>query len=116
MAWIYRIAHNAVIDHYRREKVAISLEDVDPVKLSHVDEVDEKLDLQVQSEQLREALQELTEKQQQVLILKFMGGLNTMEIAQQLGKRQGAVRALQMRGLQELAKCPVLQKEQIYAQ
>jgi RNA polymerase sigma-70 factor (ECF subfamily) len=112
MAWLYRIAHNAVIDYYRSKKVAISLEEANPVDLSHANEMDEKLDLEIQSEELRAALRELTEEQQQVLILKFVGGLSTTEIAQQLGKQQGAVRALQMRGLQGLAKCPALQKEQ----
>jgi RNA polymerase sigma-70 factor (ECF subfamily) len=114
MAWLYRIAHNAVIDYYRTKKVAISLEEANPVELSHADEVDEKLDMQIQSEELREALRELTHEQQQVLLLKFVGGMSTTEIAQQLGKQQGAVRALQMRGLQGLAKCPALQKEKVY--
>jgi RNA polymerase sigma-70 factor, ECF subfamily len=116
MAWLYRIAHNAVIDYYRTKKAAISLEDASPVELSHTDDVDEKLDLQFQSRELRDALRELTEEQQQVLILKFVDGLSTTEIAQQLGKQQGAVRALQMRGLQGLAKCPALQKEGLYVQ
>jgi RNA polymerase sigma-70 factor, ECF subfamily len=116
MAWLYRIAHNAVIDYYRTKKVSVSLDDANPIEFSHADEVDEKLDLQVKSQQLREALQELTEEQQQVLVLKFVSGLSTSEIAQQLGKQQGAVRALQMRGLQALAKCPDLQAEYAYAQ
>lgn len=116
MAWLYRIAHNAVIDHYRREKVSISLEDTSSVELSHTDEVDEKLDLQFQSGELSKALQELTKQQQQVLVLKYIDGLNTTEIARRLGKQQGAVRALQMRGLQGLAKSPALQREQIYVQ
>jgi len=111
VAWLYRIAHNAIIDHYRTRKVAISLEETNAVELSHVDDVDEKLDLQIQLRELREALQGLTEKQQQVLILKFIDGLSTTEIAQQLGKQQGAVRALQMRGLHRLAKCLALQRE-----
>jgi RNA polymerase sigma-70 factor, ECF subfamily len=111
MAWLYRIAHNAVIDHYRTRKVSISLDEANPIELSHADQIDEKLDLQVKSQQLREALQELTEEQQQVLVLKFVNGLSTLEIAQQLGKRQGAVRALQMRGLQTLAQYPGLQEE-----
>ena len=55
------------------------------------------------SEQLRASLQRLTEEQQQVLTLKFIAGLSTAEIAAQMGKRQGAVRALQMRALQALA-------------
>lgn len=115
MAWLYRIARNAVIDHYRAKNLSISLEEASPVELSHRDEIDEKLDSQVQSWQLRDALQGLTPQQQQVLTLKFVGGLNTVEIAEQLGKRAGAVRALQMRGLQGLAKSPVLQGEQMYA-
>lgn len=114
MAWLYRIAHNAVIDHYRTKKVAIPLEEANPIEVSHADEVDERLDLQIKSQHLREALQELTKEQQQVLILKFVSGFSTSEIAQQLGKQQSAVRALQMRGLQGLAKCPALQREQIY--
>ena len=115
MAWLYRIAHNVVIDHYRTTRVAISFDEISSVELCHRDEIDEKLDLQVQSWQLREALQELTEKQQQVLILKFVGGYTTMEIAQKLDQEQGTVRALQMRGLKKLAKCPVLQRESAYA-
>lgn len=116
MAWLYRIAHNAVIDHYRTKKVSISLDDASPVELSHTDDVDEKLDMQIRSQELREALRELTDEQQQVLLLKFVGGLSTSEIAEQLGKQQGAVRALQMRGLQGLAKCSGLQKERVYEQ
>ncbi len=115
MAWIYRIAHNSVMDHYRAKKFIVSFEEINPTELSHRDEVDEKLDSQLQSWQLREALQGLTEKQQQVLLLKFVGGYTTMEIAQQLDQPQGTVRALQMRGLRKLAKCPVLQRESAYA-
>ncbi len=112
IAWLYRIAHNTVIDYYRTKKVSIPLDAANPVELSQDDEIDEKLDMQTISQQLREAMQELTDEQQQVLILKFVNGLSTSEIAQQLGKQRGAVRALQMRGLQGLAKCPGLQVEQ----
>ncbi|HEY2980441.1 MAG TPA: sigma-70 family RNA polymerase sigma factor [Anaerolineales bacterium] len=111
-AWLYRIAHNAVIDYYRTYKVSIGLEEADAVVVSHADEVDERLDLQFKSHKLRAALGELTEEQQQVLILRFVSGLSTLQIAQQLGKRQGAVRALQLRGLKGLAKSPALQTEQ----
>ena len=111
IAWLYCIAHNAVIDFYRIKKISISLDDANPMEISHEDGIDEKLDLQVKSQQLREALKELTDEQQQVLILKFICGLSTPEIAQQLGKQQGAVRALQMRGLQGLAKSPELQRD-----
>lgn len=112
IAWLYRMAHNAVIDHYRTKKTFISLEDVHQAEVRQEDGIEEKLELQIKSQQLRTALQLLTEEQQRVLILKFIDGLSTREIARQLGKREGAVRGLQVRALQRLAKCPSLQREQ----
>ncbi len=114
IAWLYRIAHNAVIDQYRTRKVSIKLEDARPAEISHDDRTDEKLDLQFELQELQQALQELTEEQKQVLILKFIQGLSTPEIASQLGKQQGAVRALQMRALQGLARALGLEGEQVY--
>jgi len=111
-AWLYRMAHNAIIDHYRTKKIFVSLEDVHPAEVRQEDGIEEKLDLQIESQQLRAALQVLTEEQQRVLILKFIDGLSTQEIARQLGKRQGAVRGLQMRALRRLARWPGLQSEQ----
>ena len=111
IAWLYRMAHNAVIDHYRLKRTFISLEDVHQAEVRQEDGIEEKLELQTKSQQLRAALQVLTEEQQTVLILKFIDGLSTQEIARQLGKRQGAVRGLQMRALQKLARCSGLQRE-----
>ena len=101
--WLYHIARNAVIDHYRTRKAVFSLEEVAPQKLSYSDEVEYKLDLKIHSQELREALKELTDTQQEVLILRFIFGWTTLEIARRLDKRQGAIRAVQMRGLRRLA-------------
>jgi RNA polymerase sigma-70 factor, ECF subfamily len=111
-AWLYRMAHNAIIDHYRTKKIFISLEDVHPAEVRQEDGIEEKLDLQIKSQQLRAALQVLTEEQQRVLILKFIDGLSTQEIALPLSKLPGAVRGLQMRALRRLARWPGLQREQ----
>jgi len=116
IAWLYRMAHNAVIDHYRTKKPIVSLEEVHQAEIRQEDGIEEELDLQIKSQQLRAALQVLTQVQQRVLILKFIDGLSTREIARQLGKRPGAVRGLQMRALQRLARCPDLQREQFYGQ
>jgi RNA polymerase sigma-70 factor (ECF subfamily) len=115
-SWLYRMAHNAIIDHYRTKKTFISLEEAHQAEVRQEDGIEEKLDLQIKSQQLRAALQVLTEEQQRVLILKFVDGLSTREIARQLGKGQGAVRGLQMRALQRLAKCPGLRESKSYGQ
>lgn len=114
IAWIYRIAHNSIVDYYRIKKATISIDNAPPTELSHFDGVEEKLDTQIQSQKLRMALNSLTKEQQEVLLLKFVDGMSTSEIAKLLNKQEGAIRALQMRGLQGLAKCPTLQKESLY--
>lgn len=102
-AWLYRIAHNAVIDHYRTRTTLVSLEELGPAELSYPDEADEKLDRKILAQELREALNELTDTQQEVLILRFIYGCSTMEIANRLDKQEGAIRGLQLRGLKRLA-------------
>jgi RNA polymerase sigma-70 factor, ECF subfamily len=87
---------------------------VDLLKLSHSDRVDEKIEINLLSDTLVEALKELTDTQREVLILRFILGLTITEIARRLQKRKGAVRALQMRGLRRLAQDPAIQRGRIY--
>jgi RNA polymerase sigma-70 factor, ECF subfamily len=112
-AWLYRIAHNAVIDHYRTRKIIVSLEEAAPLHLSYADDVDKKLDLQILTQELTEGLKVLTGTQQAVLILRFIFGFTTSEIARRLNKQPGAIRALQMRGLNRLAQCPAIQRQRV---
>jgi len=104
IVWLYRIAHNAVIDHYRTAKPTVELQETIMATNPLEDDLEDGLDRQIESEKLRQSLQRLTEEQQQVLTLKFIAGMSTSEVAKQIGKREGAVRALQMRALQALAK------------
>jgi RNA polymerase sigma-70 factor (ECF subfamily) len=104
LAWLYTIAHNAVIDHYRTRKVTAALDDVQLSQQDHAEVVENGIDLTAEMKLIKEALRGLTDDQQKVLTLKFMEGLSNHEIARHLGKREGAIRALQMRGLQALAK------------
>lgn len=104
LAWLYTIAHNAVIDHYRTRKVTTALDDVQLSQQDHSEAVENDIDLSAEMKLVKDALTMLTDDQQKVLTLKFIEGLSNHEIARHLGKREGAIRALQMRGLQALAK------------
>ncbi|TAK13564.1 MAG: sigma-70 family RNA polymerase sigma factor [Anaerolineae bacterium] len=101
-AWLFSIARNTVIDHYRTIKQEQSLETAGPL----VDEEDPESLLRrtQQGDQLANALRQLTDDQREVLVLKFIEGYDTNEIAGFVGKKPGAVRALQMRGLQALER------------
>jgi RNA polymerase sigma-70 factor (ECF subfamily) len=98
-AWLYRIAHNQIVDYFRtnREHQNIEVEslagDTDPEQ-----EVSRK-----QMERLLvSAVSSLPEQQRQVIILKFIEELDNREIEQIMGKKQGAIRMLQMRALTTL--------------
>jgi RNA polymerase sigma-70 factor (ECF subfamily) len=103
-AWLFRIARNAVIDHYRTRKETAPLEAVINTHDESAVSVSTKVSLKIEVEQVMAHMLQLTEDQRNVLTLKVVHGLSTEEVAKTLGKRQGAVRALQMRGLQALAK------------
>jgi RNA polymerase sigma-70 factor (ECF subfamily) len=103
LAWLYTIARNLVIDHYRTQKNTVSIDDAIHLAAqgpSLDDEVQGRFEIQ----EMRDALQFLTDEQQQVLILRFISGLSTEHVAEIMNKRQGAIRALQMRALQNLSK------------
>lgn len=110
-AWLFRIARNLVIDYYRTKKDHESLEEDGSVATDAALTVDGKMDAEFEAEWLRSAMKHLTDDQRTVLTLKFIEGLSTAEIAEVMGKRQGAVRALQLRGLQALAEIIEAQDE-----
>ncbi len=102
-AWLYTIARNLVIDHYRTKKDTLPLEDVLALP-ADMELPDEQVQTRFDLEALRDALQFLTPDQQQALILKYIAGLPNESIAKLMNKQEGTVRGLQMRGLQTLAK------------
>lgn len=99
--WLYRIAHNQVVDNFRSQRKHVSLE-VD--NLAGARDSAREMESMLEHEQLLEMISYLPEQQRQVIILKFIEGVGNREIGQIMGKRQGAVRALQMRALTALRR------------
>ena len=99
-SWVFVIAHRRLIDSWRaagkrlRETAA-----VDPVSdLKGGDAEEEALD-RISTDDAISALRRLTDDQRTVLALRIIGGLSAEQTAEVIGKRAGAVRALQHRGL-----------------
>jgi len=101
-AWVFRIAKNALIDERRRSRRSHEplLEGLPDGSPPLHDLAQRALDRR----QLRWALAALTEEQRQVVILRFVEGLDTASVAQVLGKSEGAIKALQHRALAALRK------------
>jgi RNA polymerase sigma-70 factor (ECF subfamily) len=104
LAWLYRLAHNIHIDHVRTQRPTTSLNNDDrPIELASATAAVE-LSRALDADLLSRALGELTVDQQQVIVMKFIDGLDNEQIAQSMDKREGAIRALQMRALLSLRR------------
>ena len=94
-AWLFRIAHNQVVDYFRKKTKRVSVPiDEAPVIADDSDVqliTEQRLDI----EQLVTASERLTEAQREVISLRFSGGLSVAEAAEVMGKSQGAIKALQ---------------------
>lgn len=109
LAWLYRLAHNVHIDFVRAQRPMTSLtNDQRPVEIANPAAAVE-LARTLDADLLAKALSHLTEEQQQVIVMKFIEGMDNEQIARSLDKREGAVRALQMRALMSLRR--VLQQQ-----
>ena len=101
-SWLYRIAHNAVIDHYRTRKEEEPLEAVSFRLADETVGPEERLLDEAEVTSLCEALKQLSEEKQHLLILRFVQGLPHAQVAEILGKSEGACRVLQHRALATL--------------
>lgn len=102
--WLYTIAKNCIIDHYRKRKVPIDA-DVEPEKAAGIDlsaDPVRKVLLDERKRTLREALRELTSDQREVVECRFFFELSIQETAAAMMRTEGAVKALQFRALDNL--------------
>lgn len=102
-AWLYRIAHNLVVDHYRRQ-TGVAHERVGESLVAVDGDPAERAEGALVRERLRAAIVRLTPDQQEVLALRFGEGLTARETALIVGKSTGAVEALQHRALASLRR------------
>lgn len=105
-SWLYRIAHNMVVDFHRKIKtVPNRLEADEPIEI--VDESLNTLGMVIEAEQfveLGKAIAQLTVEQQQVIVLRFIEDMSHAEIAKIIGKNEGTCRMIQHRALVALSK------------
>ena len=100
-AWLYRIAHNLVVDEYRqwsRHEEVEPLLQVEPGPPS----VEEQAGLRRATERLAQAVARLDPLEQNVIILRFVEGLSHREVGEIVDKSEGACRVIQHRALAAL--------------
>lgn len=104
-AWLMTIARNLTADHYKagRTRLEFATEDMGAHD-SATDGPESAVLASLTNEALLQALGELPTEQQECLIMRFLQGLSIAETARVLGRSDGAVKQLQLRGVRNLAK------------
>jgi RNA polymerase sigma-70 factor (ECF subfamily) len=108
-AWLFRIAHNLVVDHLRKmtKQKTVPIDtvqvetDADPVTV---------VETNIEITRVTKAMEELTGEQREVLRLRFFGGLTSKETGSILKKSDGAVREMQRAGIEKLRKLLVAEQ------
>jgi RNA polymerase sigma-70 factor (ECF subfamily) len=103
-AWLVTIARNIILDHvkssrYRLEVATADMRDADRVTEGPEDAVVTHLS----NKELLACVQQLGSEQQECIVLRFIHGLSVSETAQIMGKKDGAIKALQHRAVRRLA-------------
>jgi len=96
--WLYRTAHNLLVDHYRHQQHRQTMP-LDEEIAAEDGDMAEALDSRLAAERVRAAVQGLSIDQQQVIFLKFLEGLSNEQVARLLDKPVSAVKSLQHRAL-----------------
>lgn len=105
-AWLFRLAHNAVVDRFRSMHETVSLDAADQRPSIHTvlpgpeAQVERKLTIT----ELSVALGLLTEEQREVVLLRFVEGMSAREVGDIMGKQEGAVRGMQFRAIEALRR------------
>lgn len=101
-AWLYRIAHDRSVDALRAQsrRQQVSLERWGGM----CEGPEQSVGVQLDYEELRRSLDTLTIEQRRVIQMRFLAEMSIQEVAHQLGRTEGSVKALQRRGLQTLQR------------
>ena len=100
-AYLYRIAHNWIVDFYRNHKQTFELSES---LRCEADTPEEEAAKHIRQKQVRKAIRSLTPDQQQVVVLKYLDDWCNEEIARAMHKPVGAVKSIQHRALKSLQK------------
>lgn len=103
LAWLYRIAYARIVDHWRQQERR-TMVPLDETMSARGPQPSELLETEADWVTAIDLLAQLTDDQQEVVMLRFIGEMSLSEVAETLGKTIGATKATQHRALASLAR------------
>ncbi|MBD3328867.1 sigma-70 family RNA polymerase sigma factor [Candidatus Peregrinibacteria bacterium] len=102
--WIYRIAHNHLVDHYKKVKVAqVPLDEIENI-LKTDDYMNLKIDTKMDLKKVETAIAKLPEVQREIVLMHYMHDLSVKEIAKVQTQSENNIRVILSRAVSRLKK------------
>jgi len=101
-AWVFRIAHNAVVSHQRRDGARGKVGPLLPTLPVKTPGPEEAVEARLALDEVMRATRNLPEAQRRVIALRFGAGLSVAETARALGKGEGNVKVIQHKAIAKL--------------
>ena len=100
-SWVFRIAHNLVVDYYRKNK---QYDEIDENIVDDRDSADPEktTNIKLTNITLRKVIKKLPDNYREVIILKYVNELDNTEISSALNKSESSIRTIQFRALEKL--------------
>ena len=109
-AWLFRIAHNAIVSHQRRDGARGRLSPLSPSLPVNTQGPEEAVEARLALDEVMEATRNLPDAQRRVIALRFGAGLSVAETARALGKTGGNVKVIQHKAIVKLRELLVEKK------
>ena len=105
--WIFTIARNKLIYHYRKEKKDISIDNEDSQEIEeftkYETDFNSKIDVEFKMEEVYVALEKIPSTQKELIIMRYLNEFSTKEISQISWKKEANIRKIISRGLQKVS-------------
>lgn len=105
-AWIYRIARNSIIDHYRTKKVNENIDDHSEIKDST--DLEYEIDIKCSIDTVKKHINKLNKEQKDIIVMRVWDGLSYEEISKIIGKSEANCKVILSRALTAIRKESVL--------
>jgi RNA polymerase sigma-70 factor (ECF subfamily) len=101
-AWLFKIAHNLLVDHHRKHSKINMIHVEDNLEIDAKSDTMETALVNMEYGKVLEAMDKLTQDQRQVVELRFFGGLTSEEVSNVMDKSNGAIRQMQSHAIKRL--------------
>jgi RNA polymerase sigma-70 factor (ECF subfamily) len=105
-AWLVTIARNLITDHYKsgRHRLEVSTAEILDVPIDGPHIPENAVVSAIINDRVLRAVRDLNPEQQECVVLRFLHGMTLAETALVMGKKSGAIKALQFRAVRALAR------------